>query len=136
MSEPILEKGKAYWAQFETYGMGNRNMFLHMPDSELEALEEKAIEQDKEDEYYGYVDDRFHHDYAETLVEGTLEDILLTCIGHNMDFEGDPTDYKYVIVDLVDIDEIIIENDNFDELMMSSETIWDRGTHFEENPGE
>ena len=51
-----------------------------------------------------------------------------------MVFEGDPTDYKYVIVDLVDIDEIIIENDNFDELMMSSETIWDRGTHFEENP--
>jgi len=133
MSEPILEKGKSYWAQFETYGMGNRNMFLHMPNSNLEALEQKASEQDKEDEYYEYVDDRFIHEYAEDLTEGTLDDILLACIGHNMDFEGDPTDYNYVIIDLVDIEEIIIENDNFDELLMSSKLVWDRGTYWDKH---
>ena len=125
MSEPILEKGKSYWAQFETYGMVNRNMFLHMPNSNLEALD---------------IDDRFIHEYAEDLTEGTLDDILLACIGHNMGFEGDPTDYNYVIIDLVDIEEIIIENDNFDELLMSSKLVWDRGTywdkHLEETPDE
>ena len=125
MSEPILEKGKSYWAQFETYGMGNRNMFLHMPNSNLEALEQKASEQDKEDEYYEYVDDRFIHSYAEDLTEGTLDDILLACIGHNMGFEGEPTDYNYVVIGLIDIDEIIIENDDFDELLMSTKTVWE-----------
>jgi hypothetical protein len=125
MREAILEKGKSYWASFETYGMGNRNMFLHMPNSNLEALEQKASEQDKEDEYYEYVDDRFIHSYAEDLTEGTLDDILLACIGHNMGFEGEPTDYNYVVIGLIDIDEIIIENDDFDELLMSTKTVWE-----------
>ena len=127
MREAILEKGKSYWASFETYGMGNRNMFLHMPNSNLEALEQKASEQDKEDEYYEYVDDRFIHSYAEDLTEGTLDDILLACIGHNMGFEGEPTDYNYVVIGLIDIDEIIIENDDFDELLMSTKTVWEAG---------
>jgi len=125
MSKAILEKRKSYWALFETYGMGNRNMFLHMPNSNLEALEQKASEQDKEDEYYEYVDDRFIHEYAEDLTGGTLDDILLACIGHNMGFEGEPTDYNYVVIGLIDIDEIIIENDDFDELLMSTKTVWE-----------
>jgi hypothetical protein len=125
MSKAILEKRKSYWASFETYGMGNRNMFLHMPNSNLEALEQKASEQDKEDEYYEYVDDRFIHEYAEDLTGGTLDDILLACIGHNMGFEGEPTDYNYVVIGLIDIDEIIIENDDFDELLMSTKTVWE-----------
>ena len=125
MREAILEKGKSYWASFETYGMGNRNMFLHMPNSNLEALEQKASEQDKEDEYYEYVDDRFIHSYAEDLTGGTLDDILLTCIGHNMGFEGEPTDYNYVVIGLIDIKEIVIKNDAFDELRMSTKTVWE-----------
>tara|TARA_R110000796_G_scaffold251941_1_gene384547 strand:- start:589 stop:978 length:390 start_codon:yes stop_codon:yes gene_type:complete len=125
MSKAILEKGKSYWAQFETYGMGNRNMFLHMPNSNLEALEQKASEQDKEDEYYEYVDDRFIHSCAEDLTEGTLDDILLACIGHDMGFVGEPTDYNYVVIGLIDIKEIVIKNDGFDELRMSTKTVWE-----------
>jgi len=133
MSEPILEKGKSYWARFETYGMGNKTGFLHMPNSNLVALEQKASEQDKEDEYYEYVDNKFQHVFAEDLIGGTLDDILLACIGHNMGFEGEPTDYNFVIIDLVDIEEIIIENDNFDELLMNTKTIWDRGTYWDKH---
>ena len=100
-------------------------MFLHMPNSNLEALEQKASEQDKEDEYYEYVDDRFIHSYAEDLTEGTLDDILLTCIGHDMGFVGEPTDYNYVVIGLIDIKEIVIKNDAFDELRMSTKTVWE-----------
>jgi len=125
MNEPILEKGKSYWVQFQTYGMGYKNGFLHMPNSNLVALEDKAEKQNKQDEYYEYIDDRFHHDFAEDLIGGTLDDILLACIGHNMGYEGDPTDYKYIIIDMLDIEEIIIENDNFDELLMSSKLVWE-----------
>ena len=132
MSKAILEKGKSYWASFETYGMGRKNMILHMPDSDLYRLEQQAKIQNKEDEYYEYVDDRFLHEYAEDLLEyvedstgATLDDVLLACIGHNMGFEGEPTDYNYVVIGLIDIDEIIIENDDFDELLMSTKTVWE-----------
>ena len=126
MSKPILEKGKSYLAEVETYGEGYRNMFLHMPNSDFSALEEKAMIEDKDGEWFDYIDNVIHHDFNEELEHGTLEEIFLTCIGHNLGFEGDPKDYNYIVVDVIDIDEIIIVNDNIDELEMSFKLIWEK----------
>ena len=122
----ILEKGKSYLAEVETYGEGYRRLFLHMPGSNFSALEEKAMIEDKDGEWFDYIDNEIYHDFNENLEHGTLEEIFLTLIGHSLGFEGCPGDYKYVVVDVMDIDEIIIENDNLDELEMSFKLIWER----------
>ena len=122
----ILEKGKSYLAEVETYGEGYRRLFLHMPGSDFSALEEKAMIENKDGEWYDYIDNVIQHDFNEELKHGTLEEIRLICIGHSLGFEGDPGDYKYIVVDVMDIDEIIIENDNLDELEMSFKLIWER----------
>tara|TARA_R100001086_G_C11756397_1_gene236851 strand:+ start:338 stop:790 length:453 start_codon:yes stop_codon:yes gene_type:complete len=122
----ILEKGKSYLAEVETYGEGYRRLFLHMPGSNFSALEEKAMIEDKDGEWYNYIDNEIHHDFNEDLEHGTLEEIFLTCIGHNLGFEGDPKDYNYIVVDVIDIDEIIIVNDNIDELEMSFKLVWEK----------
>jgi len=126
MSKPILEKGKSYVAEVETYGEGYRRLFLHMPGSNFSALEEKAMIEEKDGEWFDYIDNEIYHDFNEDLEHGTLEEIFLTLIGHSLGFEGCPGDYKYVVVDVMDIDEIIIENDNLDELEMSFKLIWER----------
>jgi hypothetical protein len=126
MSEPILEKGKSYLAEVETYGEGYRNMFLHMPDSDFSALEDKAMIEDKDGEWYDYIDNVIQHDFNEDLKEGTLDEILFTSIGHDLGFQGELQDYKYIVIDVIDIDEIIIENDNIDELEMSFKLVWEK----------
>ena len=117
MSEAILKKGKSYLVEVETYGMGYRNMFLHMPDSDFSALE---------DEWYEYLDDETRYDFSDDLKEGTLDEILFTCIGHDLGFQGEIKDYEYIVIDVVDIHEAIIENDNIDELKMSFKMVWDK----------
>ena len=97
-----------------------------MPGSNFSALEEKAMIEDKDGEWFDYIDNEIYHDFNEDLEHGTLEEIFLTLIGHSLGFEGCPGDYKYVVVDVMDIDEIIIENDNIDELEMSFKLIWER----------
>ena len=88
MSEAILKKGKSYLVEVETYGMGYRNMFLHMPDSDFSALEDEAHRLGKEDEWYEYLDDETRYDFSDDLKEGTLDEILFTCIGHDLNHPG------------------------------------------------
>ena len=126
MSEAILKKGKSYLVEVETYGMGYRRMLLHMPDSDYSALEDEAMSEDKDVEWYNYVDCVMQDDFNEDLKEGTLDEILFTCIGHDLGFQGEIKDYEYIVIDVIDIDEIIIENNNLDELEMSFKLVWDK----------
>tara|TARA_R100000315_G_C5193450_1_gene113002 strand:+ start:400 stop:813 length:414 start_codon:yes stop_codon:yes gene_type:complete len=126
MSEAILKKGKSYLVEVETYGMGYRNMFLHMPDSDFSALEDEAHRLGKEDKWYEYLDDETRYDFSDDLKEGTLDEILFTCIGHDLGFQGEIKDYEYIVIDVIDIHEAIIENDNIDELRVSFKMVWDK----------